>query len=114
MMTKSIYQLALILITFSVYSGSTIFSKMASMQKTLSIAYFLCLGGVVLTLGVYAILWQKVLSFMTLNKAFLCKSVTILMILAVSVLIFNEVVTINNIIGAGFIMSGLTVLVWKE
>lgn len=80
----------------------------------MSLEYILYICCVILALGIYAILWQKLLSFMPLNKAFLCKSITILIILAVSALIFNEIVTLNNIIGAGFIMSGLAVLVWKE
>lgn len=50
----------------------------------LSWSYLCGLFGALFTLGLYAILWQKILSFMPLNKAFLCKSVTILMVLAVS------------------------------
>lgn len=106
--------IAFVIVTFIVYSLSSIFSKYASMHDLLSLYYVMCVIIVFAFLGIYAILWQKVLSFMPLNKAFLCKSVTILMILAVSALVFNEVVTIKNIIGAGFIMFGLAVLVWKE
>lgn len=64
-------------------------------------------------LSFYAILWQRILSFMSLHKAFLCKSVTIIMILLSSVLFFEENITTNNIIGAGLIMSGLGVLAWR-
>lgn len=99
---------------FLVYSLTGVFTKLASMYDFFSLGYIAVFSVVVILLGIYAILWQKVLSFMPLNKAYLCKSVTILMILAVSTLVFNETVTINNIVGTGFIMSGLGVLAWKE
>lgn len=110
----TIGRILFLVITFGVYSASSIFSKVASMQEPMSLSYFLCLGGVVSALGVYAILWQKVLSFMPLNKSFLFKSMTIIIILTASVLVFNETVTINNLIGAGFILAGLIVLSWKD
>ena len=51
---------------------------------------------------------------MQLNKAFLCKSITIIFILAISVFLFGEQVSMNNLIGAGLIISGLVVLAWKK
>lgn len=107
-------RLLLLVLAFTFYTISGIGCKLVSMHDFMSLCYIVLMLFVVLILGIYAILWQKVLSFMPLNKAFLCKSVTILMILAISALVFNETVTTNNIIGAGFIMSGLGVLAWKE
>lgn len=110
----SLKNITTVLFAFIVYSCSTIFCKYASLYEFLSFAYILFLGGSVILLGVYAVLWQKVLSFMELNKAFLCKSITIVFILLFSLLFFGEHITLNNVIGAVFIIFGLVVLAWKK
>ena len=104
MKSKSIL---ILIFTFVVYSFSSIFSKNASMYDTLSIEYIVFSIGVLFCLGLYAILWQKVLTFMPLNKAFLCKSMTIVLILAISYFVFDESITINNVIGTCLILAGL-------
>ena len=109
-----IQQWGLLLFTFVIYALSGIISKQTSLYIFLSWSYLCGLFGALFTLGLYAILWQKILSFMLLNKAFLCKSMTILMVLAVSAFFFKEQVTLNNIIGSAVIIVGLVVLVWKE
>ena len=63
----SLKNITTVLFAFIVYSCSTIFCKYASLYEFLSFAYILFLGGAVILLGVYAVLWQKVLSFMELN-----------------------------------------------
>lgn len=114
MKNSYISNLLLLVVTFLVYSCSTIFSKLASQYEFLSTKYMLYFVGVVLMLFLYAVLWQKVLSFMELNKAFLCKSVTILIVLFFSYFIFGETVTINNLIGASLIIMGLINLAWEK
>lgn len=101
-------------VTFFVYSLSGVFTKLASMQQLFSRNYFLLLFCAIIVLGMYASLWQKVLSFMPLNKAFLCKSVTLILGLLVAHFIFSEVITISNIVGAFFILGGLVVLSCKQ
>lgn len=109
-----IYRSCLLLIAFLVYSGTSIFSKKTSTCKFLSVSYLLYFIGVIVSMGVYAILWQKILSFMPLNKAFLFKSVTLIMVLLISYFVFNETITTNNLIGASFVITGLVILAWKE
>ena len=108
-MTKAI----LIFFTFLVYSLSGVFSKYASFYEPLSWGYILCLGAVVTVLGVYAVLWQKLLSIMPLNKAFLCKSITIFFGLIIANLLFDEQISLNNILGTVIILSGMIVLSLK-
>ena len=110
----SFNQVALLLVTFVVYSCTSLFSKSASMHPFLSVPYLLNFGGMLCCMGVYAILWQKVLGFMALNKAFLFKSMTIVMILGFCYFLFGETITMNNIIGTAFIIAGLVVLAWKK
>lgn len=104
----------LIAITFLIYSGSAVFSKFTSMQEFMSINYILFLGAVVAALGIYAILWQKVLTIMPLSRAFLYKSTTIIITLFICHFLFDESISINNIIGAGIIIGGIVLLSWKK
>lgn len=104
----------LLIFTFIVYSFTGIFTKLASQQEPMCIAYLGCFAGAIVVLGLYAILWQKVLSFMPLNKAFLCKSVTLILGLLVAHFVFSEVITLYNVIGTAFIFGGVIVLSWKE
>lgn len=104
----------LLLFSFLVYSCTGIFSKLASRHAFLSILYILYFCCVVAALGLYAVLWQRVLSFMPLNKAFLCKSICIVFTLGISYWMFSETITLNNILGASIIVLGLVVLAWKK
>lgn len=104
----------LITLAFLIYSLSSVFLKLTSQQEFLDVGYVCYFGGALISMVIYAVLWQKVLTYMPLNKAFLCKSSTILIILAISSLIFDEAININNIIGVGFIMTGLGMLAWKD
>ncbi len=110
---KKISGLSLLLIAFILYSGSSILSKYTSLHTFLSIPYLIGFCGVGICLGGYAVICQKVLTVMSLSKAYLFKSITILLILAFSSLLFGEQITGNNIIGAALIVSGLGVLAWK-
>jgi len=110
----SLKHILLLFVSFVVYSMTGVFSKMASMHEFLSVKYIGFFACVLLMLGLYAILWQKVLSFMPLHKAFLCKSICIVITLAISYFVFAETLTLNNILGAGCIISGLVVLSWQK
>lgn len=107
-------RLLLLLSSFFVYSLSAVLSKYASQSEFLSSYYLLFFGGVVVSLGIYAVLWQKVLAFMPLNKAFLCKSATIVIILSLSSILFDEVVTLSNVVGSCFILLGLALMAWNR
>lgn len=110
----SIGRVGLLLFAFAVYSSSILFSKMASQHEVMSLGYILFFAGVVLALGLYAVLWQKILSFMQLNTAFLCKSVTIVMVMLLSHVFFAEHISVYNVCGALCIMLGLFVLAWRR
>lgn len=111
---SKLYNTLLVSTTFLIYTLSGIFTKFASMQEPMSIPYIAYLAAAILVLGTYAVLWQKVLSFMPLNKAFLCKSITLILGLLVAHFVFAEVITLYNIIGASFIICGLVALSWKQ
>ena len=98
----------------AVYSASGLFSKMASRHDFLSFPFFLCLGGVVLVLGTYAILWQIALKKVQLNKAYLFRSLSVVYGLAMAYFIFHELITWGNILGGGIVLGGLLILMTEK
>lgn len=111
--TKTIARGCMLAALFTIYSASMVFSKSASQQQVLSWTCLLYFGCALTSLFIYAILWQTVISEMSLTVAYLCKSSTLCMILILSAICFNESVTFNNIIGSILIFTGLIILVWK-
>lgn len=99
---------------FLVASGSGVFLKLASLYEFLSFHYVLFFGITVLVMGVYAVLWQEVLKLIPLNKAYLYKSSGIGISLMYAYIIFNERITIYNIIGCAMIIAGIIILSYKR
>ncbi len=104
----------LLLLAFLVYSATSIFMKLAALQSTASLPFLMFYGLAILTLAIYAILWQIVLKRMSLSVAFMAKSITIILGLLVAHFLFSEVVTKNNLIGSLFIIGGIILLPWEE
>ena len=97
----------LLAISFLIYSTTDVFSKMASEVEMLSVEYFIYFSLVLLTMTIYAILWQVVLKKVPLTQAFLFKSITVVFSLFFAFLLFNEVITRKNLIGATLIIVGI-------
>ena len=73
--------------------------KFASLQN--NIFYKLVFFGLsILTLGFFSIAWQKLLNKFALSKVYFFKATTIIWGMIFGILLFNEKVTINMIIGA--------------
>lgn len=104
----------LIIVGFTIYSLTGVFSKLASMYPFLSIAYVAFFACTIVMLGIYAVMWQIILKRMPLNIAFLCKSSTIIISMMFARFLFNENITLKNGIGALIILIGLIVLAWKK
>lgn len=98
----------------AVYSASGFFSKMASRQEFLSFPYLLYLGGVVIVLGTYAILWQMALKKVPLNKAYLFRSLGLVYSIAIAYFIFHETITWGNLLGGSIVLGGLLVLLTEK
>lgn len=90
-----------------VYACTSIFTKMASQQEMLSLPYLLWIAGAVGVMGVYAILWQQVISRMPLSTAYMFKGTSLIFVLLISALLFGEVITANNVIGSAIIITGI-------
>ena len=90
------------------YALVTLFTKSASMHPFLSEQYMACLFGAVTILGGYAICWQQILKRIPLSDAYMFKGTSLIFVLFLSVLVFGEGITINNIIGTTIIVIGIT------
>lgn len=92
---------------FLIYTSSGIFSKSASRCDFLSFSYLAFLSGCVFVLGVYAVLWQQVIKRMPVSDAYMLKSMTGFIGLAYAHFIFDEPITIANIVGTTIILLGV-------
>ena len=90
-----------------IYACTTIFTKMSSRQEMMSWPYLLWVAGAVIVMGVYAVLWQQVIKRMPLSTAYMFKGTSLIFILLISVLLFGEAITLNNIIGSAIIIIGI-------
>lgn len=107
-MPKNVYRLWLALLGANlVYACTSIFTKTASAQEILSLPYLLCIAGAVAVLGIYAILWQQIIKRMPVSDAYMFKGTSIIFILLLSHLLFGEVISVTNIIGAVLIIGGI-------
>ena len=97
-------------ISFFIYSLSSIFSKLAAQQDFLSLRYILCFCGIVLVLGVYAILWQQVLKYIPLSVAMSNKPVALVLSLFWAFILFDEVFNLKTIAGAAIILIGIIII----
>ena len=90
-----------------VYACTSIFTKMASRQDELSWTYLLWIAGAMGVMGLYAILWQQVIKRMPLSTAYMFKGTSLVFVLLISVLLFGETISINNLIGSAIIIVGI-------
>ena len=100
----------LLLFSVAVYSMSGFFTKQAAGYDFLSIPYSLCLLGVVIVLGSYAVLWQIALKRISLSQAYPFRSLSIVFGLAIAYFAFHEVVTWQNLIGCLIVLFGLLII----
>lgn len=104
----------LLCLCFLIASSSGVFLKLASMYEFLSFQYFFYFGMTILVMGIYAVLWQKVLKLIPLNKAYLYKSSGIGISLMYAYIIFDENITIYNILGCTMIIAGIMILSYNR
>ena len=97
--------LILVCINF-IYACTSICTKMASRQDVLSWSYLLWIASAIGVMGVYALLWQQVISRMPISVAYMLKGTNLVFVLLFSTLFFGEVITLNNLVGSLIIVVG--------
>lgn len=110
MTSKNVF-IALFLYFF--LSLSSVFMKFASINNDLimkGVYYILSM----LTLGVFALLWQKMLTKFNLSKVYVFKATTIIWGMILGYLFFKEQISIQMVIGAMITMIGVYIIIGDE
>ncbi len=100
---------------FVIYSISSIAAKLASSQldslkSVFSAGFVLAAVGVVVILGIYALLWQQVIKKFELSIAYANKAMTLLWGLLWGFLIFDEKLTPAKLIGIAIVFAGIVIM----
>lgn len=76
----------------------------------MSVGYILCFAGIILILGVYALLWQQVLKKIPLSIAMANKPVVLIFGLIWACLLFKEAITFKILLGMGLVFIGIFII----
>ena len=100
----------LIILAKTVYSLTSIFSKLASNEIYLSKKFCFYYIIIILILAIYAIMWQQALKYIDLSIAMLFKPVSLVLIVIWAYLFFGETLSLKMIVGMLFILAGIMVV----
>lgn len=100
-------------IVIAIYTLSTVFAKFASGQEFMSFKFILYYGLEMLILAVYAVVWQQLIKKFDISVAYANKAMGLLWSIVWAILIFNETITIKNVIGVIIVIAG-TIIVNSE
>lgn len=90
-----------------IYASTSVFTKMASRQEMLSWPYFLWMVGAIVVMGVYALLWQQIITRLPVSVAYMFKGTSLVFVLLFSAFLFGESITLSNVIGSVIIVFGI-------
>ena len=98
-------------IALLIYSMTGLFSKNASMQPFLSLPFILFYAGMVMVLGIYAILWQQVIKHLPLTTAYVNKAVTVVWGVLLGIVFFRERISAVQACACAVIIGGTVLYV---
>jgi len=101
-------------LVFIIYSIISVIGKKASGYKFLSKEFIILYLLEIFILVIYAVLWQKVIKKIDLTIAYANRGIIILWTMVWSVILYNETITANNLVGAFIIIIGILVVVKDE
>ena len=101
-------------IIFLWYSCVGIFSKNAAKYDFFSFNYLKWYAGVIVVMGVYALLWQQALKKFPLNIAYACRSIVTVWSVLWGILFLNEHLTVGKVLGTVIIVIGIIMVVSGE
>ncbi len=88
------------------YSTTTLFSKEAAKHHFPEPGYLLCYGGLIMVLGLYAIIWQQIIKHLPLTVAHANKAVSVIWGVVFATALYGEKVSLRQLIGCGIIICG--------
>lgn len=98
------------ILIYTIFPLSSVFMKIASGQEQIIIKFiYFCLS--IFVLGIFSILWQKLLKDVDLVRAYLFKSTTIIWNVVYGIILFSEKIKINMIIGIVITTIGVMITI---
>lgn len=94
-----------------IYSLSGVCIKLAGQSDFLSFRFFSFYGCAMLILLLYAVVWQQILKRISLSTAYASRATGVIWGVVWGVIIFNEGITWNMILGTLVILLGLYLVV---
>lgn len=110
-MKTPIKWLIILHIMIAFYSLGGLFSKFASTHDFLSLWFIIFYGLSLMTLAIYAFVWQQIIKKLPLTTAYTNKAVTVIWGIVFGKLFFDETITVKQIIGAVIIIIGIVLFV---
>ncbi len=104
---KKLRVLLLLQFAIVIYSLANVAAKMASGYSFLSWQFVLIYALELLALGIYAILWQQIIKRIDLSIAYISRAFSVFWLMLWAVFIFQEKISVNNIIGVVLILAGV-------
>jgi drug/metabolite transporter (DMT)-like permease len=104
---KNSYKILALMGVNIIYACTGICTKMASRHEMFSWLYLFWMVGAVGVIGVYAILWQQIITRIPISTAYMFKGTGMIFGLLFAHLLFSEQITVYNIIGAAIIILGI-------
>lgn len=92
------------------YTLAGVAGKFAARYEFLSGGFILCYGIEILILGMYAILWQQILKRFELSVAYANRSIALIWSLVWAAVIFQERITVWNVVGALIVIAGTVIV----
>ena len=111
MKNRNLRKWFLLYVGIFIYSLCLVMSKLAGKYNILSWHFCFFYGLGLLLLFVYALLWQRVLKYMSLTTAYSNRSVVIILTMLWGFLLFKEPITLNMPIGVAIILLGINLVV---
>ena len=94
-----------------VYSFTGVLSKFAAKEESMSGRFILLYGGMLIILFLYALLWQRSLKYLSLTTAYANKSIVVIWGMIWGAILFKDVISIGDIIGAIIVFLGISMVV---
>lgn len=93
-----------------IYTLAGVAGKFASRYDFLSTGFILSYGMEIIILGIYAFLWQQILKRFDLSVAYANRAIALIWSLIWAAVIFQEHITVPNIVGALIVIAGTIIV----
>ena len=97
-----------------IYALGSVCSKYAAEQSIGSVPFTLLYGGVIVTLGIYAVGWQQIIKHLPLTTAYANKAVTVVWGVFFGVIFFQEQITLRQMFGVIITVAGVVLYIFAD